>query len=227
MKVSREQAEQNRASLLDAASRLYREHGFDGIGVGQVAKEAGLTHGGLYAHFDSKDDFIAEACTRAFGNSLGKLAAIQPGDAAGFARFLKNYLSDRHREAVGAGCPVAALAADCVREGGQPGAAMSAGIKRYVELFEPLLAASEDAASGNESHAHDEAMVLLSTIVGALVLSRATRSDAALSRGFLASARAHVGQRIEAGQAAGTADDALPVETFQLAKSRKRAKPAA
>lgn len=186
MKVSREQVEQNREALLDAASRLYREHGFDGVGVGQVAKEAGLTHGGLYAHFDSKDDFIAEACSHAFNQGLDKLEAIDPADTAGFVRFLKGYLSDRHRDTLATGCPMAALAADAARKGGPTGDAMTLGIDRYVERFSSSLESESDA------------MAMLSTIVGALVLSRATRSNSSMSRKFLTAAREHVVNQVKA-----------------------------
>ncbi|CAH2784942.1 MAG: Transcriptional regulator, AcrR family [uncultured Paraburkholderia sp.] len=192
MKVSREQAEQNRESLLDAASRLYREHGFDGVGVGQVAKEAGLTHGGLYAHFDSKDDFIGEACSHAFVKGLGSLEAVPPGDLQAFARFVKQYLSDRHRDDVATGCPMAALAADAARrQGGHTAEAMTAGIDQYVSHFAALLQAGHDPdtnAAKKADHRAD-AMTLLSTMVGALVLARATRSEPATSRKFLAAAR--------------------------------------
>ncbi len=76
MKVSKEQAEQNRDALLDAASRpIYREHGLEGVGVAQIAREAGLTHGSLYGHFESKDHFAAEACEHAFVNGINKLKA--------------------------------------------------------------------------------------------------------------------------------------------------------
>ena len=64
MKVSREQAAQNRERILDAAAQLFRERGFEGIGVADLMKEAGLTHGGFYGHFSSKEDLIAQACSR-------------------------------------------------------------------------------------------------------------------------------------------------------------------
>ncbi|MFL5639762.1 MAG: TetR/AcrR family transcriptional regulator, partial [Gemmatimonadaceae bacterium] len=84
MKVSREQAVQNRERIVATAAQLFRERGFEGIGVADLMKEAGLTHGGFYGHFASKDDLIAEASTRVLTGSLavfGKVAERAPADA--------------------------------------------------------------------------------------------------------------------------------------------------
>src|SRR3954465_8516402 len=99
MKVSREQATQNRERILDAAARLFRERGFDGIGVADLMKEAGLTHGGFYGHFESKEDLMAQAWARASGRSRargGKLAERAPQDALG--EIAGVYLTSRHRD---------------------------------------------------------------------------------------------------------------------------------
>ena len=76
MKVSREQAAQNRERILDAAAQLFRERGFDGIGVADLMKEAGLTHGGFYGHFSSKDDLIAQASARELTRSLAHWSKV-------------------------------------------------------------------------------------------------------------------------------------------------------
>src|SRR4029453_1501170 len=118
MKVTREQAAENREPILDAAAQLFRERGFDGIGVADLMKEAGLTHGGFYGHFSSKEDLIAEASARALTRSLAdwsKVADRGSGDprAAG----APVYLSSRHRDNPGAGCLLAALGPDVSRQG--------------------------------------------------------------------------------------------------------------
>src|SRR5436190_5640571 len=117
MKVSREQAAQNRERILDAAAQLFRERGFDGIGVADLMKEAGLTHGGFYGHFSSKDDLIAQATAGELTRSLGqwsKVAERAPGDP--LAAIAAAYLTSAHRDDPGTGCVIAALGPDVARQ---------------------------------------------------------------------------------------------------------------
>jgi TetR/AcrR family transcriptional regulator, transcriptional repressor for nem operon len=180
MKVSKEQAEQNRKALLEAASRLYREHGFDGVGVAQIAREAGLTHGSLYGHFQSKDHYAAEACAHAFVKGVELLGQVEAGDDAALAGFFQHYLSEAHRDAVSDGCPIAALATDAARKDGPVGETMTRGIETYVELFTERFAKDENV--------RERAMTTLSMLVGGLILSRASAaSNAALSQQLLTS----------------------------------------
>src|SRR3954468_20702168 len=112
MRVSREQAAQNRERILDAAARLFRERGFEGIGVADLMKEAGLTHGGFYGHFESQGALMAQACTRASARSRErwtKLAQNAPGDP--LTAIAGSYLTSKHRDNPGSGCLMAALAA--------------------------------------------------------------------------------------------------------------------
>src|SRR5436309_11486102 len=105
MKVSREQAAQNRERIVETAAQLFRERGFEGIGVADLMKEAGLTHGGFYGHFGSKEELIAEASDRALAQSLArwdKLMARAPDDA--LSAIAKAYLNGTHRDDPGAGC---------------------------------------------------------------------------------------------------------------------------
>ena len=118
MKVSREQAAQNRERIVEAAAQLFRERGFDGIGVADLMKEAGLTHGGFYGHFSSKEDLIAEASARALTRSLAlwsKVAERAPGDP--LSAIAGVYLTSRHRDDPGTGCLLAALGPDVSRQG--------------------------------------------------------------------------------------------------------------
>ena len=118
MKVSREQAAQNRERILEAAAQLFRERGFEGIGVADLMKEAGLTHGGFYGHFSSKDDLIAEASARELTRSLAhwsKLAERASGDP--LSAVADAYLTRSHRDNPGAGCVLAALGPDVSRQG--------------------------------------------------------------------------------------------------------------
>src|SRR5437870_9078504 len=113
MKVSREQAAQNRERILHAAAQLFRERGFEGVGVADLMKEAGLTHGGFYGHFSSKEDLMAQACARASARSRSlwsKLAERSPQDP--LSEIAGVYLTSRHRDNPGEGCLMAALATD-------------------------------------------------------------------------------------------------------------------
>src|SRR5690349_21965901 len=118
MKVSREQAAQNRERIVEIAAQLFRERGFEGIGVADLMNEAGLTHGGFYGHFSSKEDLIAEASARAFEGSLAvwcSLAERSPGDP--LSAIARVYLSGEHRDSPGAGCLLAALGPEVSRQG--------------------------------------------------------------------------------------------------------------
>src|SRR3954453_17956877 len=105
MKVTREQAARNRERILDAAAQLFREHGFEGIGVADLMKEAGLTHGGFYGHFSSKDDLIAQASARELTRYLAQLSdfAERASDDS-LAAVASAYLNRSHRDNPGTGC---------------------------------------------------------------------------------------------------------------------------
>src|SRR5215475_8992823 len=99
MKVTREQFAANREKIVQVASTLFRKHGFEGIGVADIMKAAGLTHGGFYGHFKSKEDLAAEACTRALARAAEKWAALARmprGDAR--AEIVKQYMTESHRD---------------------------------------------------------------------------------------------------------------------------------
>src|SRR5215218_2291355 len=105
MRVSREQADKNREHVIDVASRLFRQRGFEGIGVADLMKEAGLTHGGFYGHFASKDDLIAEAAARALTRALANWSSVAeraPDDP--LSAIADAYLTGPHRDNPGAGC---------------------------------------------------------------------------------------------------------------------------
>lgn len=189
MKVSKAQAAENRQSILDAAARLYRERGLTGVGVADITRDAGLTHGGLYRHFESKDALVREACARAFDWSIAPLDGHTPN--ASVADRIQSYLSPQHRDAPGSGCPAAALAVDAARAGGELSQVFAEGIERNIQRFAQLLADAEPAvpavSAGNAPQDADaataaataathraHAMQVLATMVGGLVLARAT-----------------------------------------------------
>ena len=111
MRVTREQAAANREKILDVAGTLFRQHGYDGIGVAAIMKQAGLTHGGFYGHFASKDDLAAEITARVLGRK-GWTERITRSANPSFGDLVRGYLSPRHRDDAGRGCLFAALASD-------------------------------------------------------------------------------------------------------------------
>jgi TetR/AcrR family transcriptional regulator, transcriptional repressor for nem operon len=191
MRVSREQADKNREHVIDVASRLFRERGFEGIGVADLMKEAGLTHGGFYGQFKSKEDLKVQASRRALSRNKdrwAKVIAETPSEKlAALARF---YLSDAHRDRRGEGCALAALGGDAPRYGRELQAAFKDGIEGYLELLDGIMSAS----SGEERR--DKTIAALSTMVGALVLSRAV-GDEALSQKILSAAADEIAAKSE------------------------------
>lgn len=196
MKVSKTQVTENRLAILQAAARLYRERGFTGVGVADITREAGLTHGGLYRHFESKEALAAEASEYAFQWKLSELEPPGADANTDAGRFLRtgvaNYLSPQHRDSVGQGCPVAALAADAARETGAIADVFAQGIGRYMAQFAQRRPDGTKVAP-IEPEDRVRAISMLSTMVGGLILARATaRGLPALSDEILATLRHHI-----------------------------------
>lgn len=179
MRVSRAQAEENRQTVINVASRLFRRHGFDGIGLKDLMKGAGLTQGAFYKQFASKDDLAAQASKRAMASGFNRWlaeAAANPDNPLGAVIAL--YLSPEHREERMDGCPVVALGSDAARQGAAVKASFEAGIREYLELLGSWVGGAE----GEEPSG--KAMTILSTMVGAVLLSRML-NDEQLSKQFL------------------------------------------
>jgi TetR/AcrR family transcriptional regulator, transcriptional repressor for nem operon len=182
MRVSRIQAAENRQAVINVASRLFREHGFDGIGLKDLMKGAGLTQGAFYKQFTSKDDLAAQASRRALESAFSRwaaTAAANPKDP--LAAVIAFYLSPEHREEKMDGCPIVALGSDAARQGSDVKASFEAGIREYLELLDRWVG----EADGEEPSG--KAMAILSTMVGAVVLSRAV-NDKRLSKQLLQAA---------------------------------------
>ena len=179
MKVSREQAAQNRERILDAAAQLFRERGFEGIGVADLMKEAGLTHGGFYGHFSSKEDLIAQASARELTRSLAHWSEV--GERASGDRLSEIaavYLTKRHRDNPGAGCVLAALGPDVSRQGPGVRRAVTDYVRSVVDLLVTLVPGRSKVARRRK------AISAYATLVGAMVLARAV-DDRALSQEIL------------------------------------------
>jgi TetR/AcrR family transcriptional repressor of nem operon len=194
MKVTREEAARTRERIVDAAARLFRERGFEGIGVADLMKEVGLTHGGFYGHFASKDALEAEACTRALARSLTlwrKRSELAPNDP--LAAIADVYLTARHRDDPGAGCLVAALGSDVSRRGPGVRRAVTDHLNSAFDLLARLVPGKSKAARRRK------AIDAYARLVGALVLARAVDDDA-LSREILDAVRDAVPSRLPAAR---------------------------
>jgi TetR/AcrR family transcriptional repressor of nem operon len=179
MKVTREQAAQNRERIVEAAAQRFRERGFEGIGVADLMKEAGLTHGGFYGHFSSKEDLIAEASARALTSSLAlwtKLTQRAPSDP--LSAIAGVYLTSRHRDNPGTGCLLAALGPDLSRQGPAVRRAVTDYVRSACDLLAKLVPGRSKAAR------RQKAISTYATLVGAMVMARAV-DDRALSQEIL------------------------------------------
>jgi TetR/AcrR family transcriptional repressor of nem operon len=186
MRVSRVQAAENRQTVINVASRLFRERGFDGIGLKDLMEGAGLTQGAFYKQFESKEDLAALASRRALESASQRWSsaiAENPDDPLGAV--IAFYLSAGHREEKLDGCPVVALGSDAARQGAGVKAAFEEGIKAYLEVLGPLLPKTDGEDSDRK------AMVVLATMVGAMTLSRAV-NDPDFAQAFQNAAVEHV-----------------------------------
>ena len=168
MRVSRVQAAENRQNVIDVASRLFREHGFDGIGLKDLMEAAGLTQGAFYKQFASKEDLVVEASARALESAAGRWSQAfdaNPKDPLG--AILDFYLSKGHRKEKMEGCPFVALGADAARQSADVKAGFEAGIRDHMDMLSSML-----SESGRGKKHEKKAMSILSTMVGAVTLAR-------------------------------------------------------
>jgi TetR/AcrR family transcriptional repressor of nem operon len=188
MKVSREQVRQNRQRILEAATRLFRERGFDGVSVADVMQAAGLTHGGFYGHFKSKDALIQEAMAQPIAATQARNrapAARSNAAAQSAADFVDGYLSKRHRDNRAEGCPVAGLGSEAARASPEVRASLTKSIEEQIERFS---AASPGATTAARRRA---AITTYAAMVGAITLARVV-DDEKLSAEILAATRGSI-----------------------------------
>jgi TetR/AcrR family transcriptional repressor of nem operon len=198
-RITKEDKARNRQNIVDQAGRMFRTRGIDGAGIADLMNAAGMTHGGFYNHFASKDALAVEVCNASFADSLGRLAhETEKGpEASGspLARVLAGYLSAQHRDDPGGGCPSASLAVDSWRQGDEVQAVYAEGVEGYLSGFAAELS-REAIAEGRDltpAQARERAVRMLSEMVGAMVLARAVnRVEPALSDEILGASRDHL-----------------------------------
>ena len=174
MRYPANETAQKRERILDEAARLFRERGFDRVGVAEIMQAAGLTHGAFYAHFASKEALASEALARAFARSEKRLFRKRHADEDLKQRFVERYLNRAHLNDPGDGCPLVTLGAEVARSD-----ALQDGFTEALEQMIGKMAESfdwtpTDDASGTQPRARS--IMLLSTAVGALTLARAVNN---------------------------------------------------
>ena len=179
MGYSKAQKARTHKRIVAIASKRLREKGLQGFGIAELMKEAGLTVGGFYKHFDSRDELIAEAVGSAFGDWQRRVdAAGSGGPPVSYGGLIDDYLSDVHRKNPGVGCAFSALAPEIARSDKRTRALTSEQVRSDLELIAGLL-------PGKDKHtARSKAILTFSALVGAMSLARAV-SDESLSRDIL------------------------------------------
>jgi len=181
-RIANRSKEETHERIVQAAARAIRRHGYAGVGVADVMKEAGLTHGGFYAHFKSREELIVEALARAGSDSGANIAraaeARRARGVSAFRAFVDSYLSEAHLASMETGCPVAALGSDMARQAGDVRAASAQRVDRLIGAVRNTLPGATRAT----------ASVIAGTLVGSLQLGRAL-GDNAEGRAVLTAAR--------------------------------------
>lgn len=184
-RYSTDHKEKTRAAIVDAAAERIRSGGFDALGVASIMAEAGLTHGGFYAHFPSRDALLAAAVTRLFEKACETVGRFEEkyGAEVGLEKYIDFYLSPRHRDDTEHGCPIPALAGDAQRAAPQVKAAFEAGLDALAERLGRLIPPTKERGGGKKA-----ALALYGEMVGVLSVSRAM-GDAKQSGELLAAKR--------------------------------------
>ncbi len=179
MKVTKAQAQANRAHVVETASQLFRERGFDGVGVADLMAAAGFTHGGFYKQFGSKTDLIAEATACGIGQTVALADGVDP------VSFVQQYVSRAHRDGRATGCTMAALGGDAARQPDHVRAAFVSGIESLVAD----LSQQGSLAGADPAQARAKSLDVLAHAVGAIVMSRACPDDSPLADEILTACR--------------------------------------
>lgn len=183
MKVTKAQAQANRAHVVETASKLFRERGYDGVGIADLMASAGLTHGGFYKHFGSKAELMAESAAC----GIAKTAALTAGMDT--ATFVQLYLSREHRDIRATGCTMAALGGDAARQPEGVRVTFADGIESLLAV---LIGPSDSVDAADAGQARAKAIDILAHALGAIVMSRACPDDSPLADEILAVCRKEI-----------------------------------
>lgn len=188
MKVTKAQALANRARIVETAATLFRERGYDGVGVADISAAAGLTHGAFYRHFPSKSHLMAESA------AFGIATTVENTGGVDVAAFFKRYVSRAHRDARDVGCTMPALGGDAARQPEEVKAVFAAGIEQLLEALEREGAPLNDS---NRRRFRADMISALAQAVGAVVLSRACPDDSVLADEILKVCRKQIVKELQ------------------------------
>ena len=189
MKRSKQETAETRKRILETAASEFRRNGIDGTGLVDLMAAAGLTHGGFYRHFDSKDQLVTESCAAAVDSVVESLttAVSKKGKRSGLEAVAASYLAKEHRDNSSSGCPFAALGSELARSDDTTRAAATEGFLKLVDVIAAQFTrARPDVAKGR-------ALVALSTMIGAVTMSRLV-TDPELSSAILRQTEKHLTQ---------------------------------
>lgn len=173
--------------IVAAGARAICRNGYDGIGIAEIMQQAGLTHGGFYAHFSSREAMLAELADRAGAEAIAaflSISAAAPADQA-LQALQRAYLSQEHVKNPGGGCPIAALGTEMPRQAPVVRQAITRRIKEMIDVV------SRQSADWGQPGAHERALATTATLIGAVVLARAVDEEA-LAELVLKAAREHL-----------------------------------
>jgi TetR/AcrR family transcriptional repressor of nem operon len=174
LRITKQQRDENRARIVAVASTLFRENGFDGIGVAELMNNAGMTHGGFYNHFGSKEELESAACDLAFEKAIARLSAVtketEEARRTAYLEHVADYLSPRARDAAG-GCPMVTLGSEVFKRGTQLRRRFASGVSRYLDAISALI----PRPGRNRARTREDAIVTLALLVGGLLLARTVK----------------------------------------------------
>lgn len=194
MKITKTQSIANRAHIVETASALFRERGYDGVGVAELMATAGFTQGGFYKHFGSKADLMAEAAENSLSQSLANTCHL---DGTGFVNM---YVSREHRDGRSGGCTMAALCGDAARQSDELKATFASGVESTLAALEENYPAGPDTT---KQDVRAKMIDLLAHAIGAVMLSRACPDDSALADEILETCRAEIVASLPLGMQKG------------------------
>lgn len=195
MKITKAQAQANRDRVVETASRLFRERGYDGVGVADLMAAAGFTQGGFYRQFSSKADLMAESANCGIAQTVAQSAEVDT------AEFVRRYLSREHRDNRATGCTMAALGGDAARQTDAVQAIFAAGIESLLAALNPERTVPE----GNDpERMRARSIDILAHAVGAIVMSRACPDDSPLADEILLVCRDKILASLSAAATAST-----------------------
>jgi TetR/AcrR family transcriptional regulator, transcriptional repressor for nem operon len=168
MRKSKVETAETRRRIVDVAAREFRANGIQATGLADVMAAAGLSHGGFYRHFESKDQLVAEACEAGLASIVEKLEAIANAGAPedGFSAIINGYVSAGHRDGPAGGCPLAGMGSELARADAETRAAASRGFDDLAEIL------AKRVQGTNQDSARSKAVFALSAMIGAITMSR-------------------------------------------------------